>query len=132
MKRTRTPPSRVRRCDRSNRRRTPCRVFEDLRGCWRPAGRHLDHLHAALFELGLLDGGIDVFRLWRKRDVAGCVLGMEMRRGDVDLGILAGFDFSQHCIAVPAAEPGVDDERRPRADDDANVGTRLTLSSGIT
>ena len=97
-------------------------VLQQLGRQRRPAGEGLDLLGAALGELGLLHVRVHVFRRGGKRQVAGRVLGVKMRGRDEQLGVLADLgDLAQDRLPVASPEPGIDHQRRARADDDADV-----------
>ena len=58
----------------------------------------------------------------RQRRRAAGVLGMVVRGDQVELGVLAHLRrLAQDGLHVARAEAGVDDQRRPAADDDAGV-----------
>ena len=88
----------------------------------REAGEALRHLEARGRDL--VDLILRADHLRRRREAAGAevVLGVHVRRHEIQLGVLADLrHFTHHRRAVAGAEAGVDHQRRARADDDADV-----------
>ena len=107
------------------------RVFQQLRRLRRARGKELYQLRSRLGELGLLDARVDVCGGRGKRQVAGRVLCMEVRRCDVEPRVPADFGHrAKHRLAVGAAEARIDDERRACADDDADVRDERHVAVG--
>ena len=130
-RRTCTPP-RSSRYSRSNRMSGVgySDAAQQLRGDRRAAGERVLNLLPELRHVLLLHARHQQLRALERRG-AERVLGVVMRRHDVHVGVRADLlHLADDRLAVPAAQPRVDHERRLAADDDADVGHEADVEIG--
>lgn len=95
----------------------------------REAGERVLDALAELLHLLLLHAWPHELRRRRKRHAAQRVFRVVMRRRNIQLGVRAHLrDLSKDGLTVARSEARVDDHRRPRADDDADVGHQADVA----